>query len=92
MRMDAAHNLSASEFKRDGLPLAAYRSQAWYLAYMEALFELQRTRMPERITYAEQLIVHREGELFTSRTEMAELRALANALHSLRALRSCFGM
>jgi hypothetical protein len=73
-------------------PVAPYRTQPWYLAYMDALFESDRTRMAERIKYAEQLILRRERELFPSRTEMTEQRALAGALHALRALRSCFGI
>ena len=69
---------------------SSYRLQPWYVAYMDALFEADRTRIGERIKRAERLIVFRERELFNSRTGHAEQRALGNALHALRALRSCF--
>jgi hypothetical protein len=70
----------------------AYRSQAWYRAYMDALFETDRTRMAERIRRAEHLIVFRERELLASPASHPEQRALGNALHALRALRTCFGI
>jgi hypothetical protein len=71
---------------------APHRSQPWYLAYMDALFETDRSRMGERIKRAEQLIVCRERELLRAKPGLPEQRALANALHALRALRSCFGV
>ena len=69
-----------------------HRSQPWYLAYMDALFETDRTRMGERIKRAEQLMVRREHEFLSSKPGSPEQRALASALHALRALRSCFGL
>ncbi len=73
-------------------PAVSYRLQPWYVAYMDALFETDRTRIGERIKRAERLIVFRERELFSSRAGLPEQRALANALHALRALRNCFGI
>ncbi len=69
-----------------------HRSQPWYLAYMDALFETDRTRIGERIKRAEQLMIRREHEFLSSKPGSPEQRALANALHALRALRSCFGV
>lgn len=57
---------------------------------MDALFETDRTRIGERIKRAERMIVLRERELITHQLGSPEQRALANALHALRALRSCF--
>jgi hypothetical protein len=71
---------------------AAYRTQPWYTAYMDALFETDRKRVGERIKRAERLIVYRERELLGEKPGSQEQRALSNALHALRALRSCFGV
>jgi hypothetical protein len=75
-----------------GPPALLHRSQPWYLAYMDALFESDRNRIGERIRRAEQLIVFRERELRSLTPRSPEQRALHNALHALRALRSCFGV
>lgn len=69
-----------------------HRSQPWYRAYMDALFETDRTRIGERIKRAEQLMIRREHEFLSSQPGSPEQRALANALHALRALRSCFNV
>lgn len=74
-----------------------HRSQPWYIAYHDALFERDRSRVGERITRAERLIIYRERELYSLQNPLAEhsfaeQRALDNALHALRALRSCFGV
>jgi hypothetical protein len=59
---------------------------------MDALFETDRKRVGERIKRAERLIVYRERELLGEKPGSQEQRALSNALHALRALRSCFGV
>jgi hypothetical protein len=64
-----------------------YQSQPWYDAYMAALFEPDR--IGERINYTEQLILSRQRELFTSRVDSIEQRALNKALRALRALKMC---
>lgn len=69
-----------------------HRSQPWYRSYMDALFETDRTRIGERIKRAEQLMIRREHEFLSYQPGSPEQRALANALHALRALRSCFGV
>jgi hypothetical protein len=71
---------------------ATYRAQPWYRAYMDALFETDRKHVGERIKRAERLIVYRERELLGEKPGSEEQRALSNALHALRALRSCFGV
>lgn len=73
-------------------PALLHRSQPWYLAYMDALFETDRARIGERIKRAEKLMIRREREFLSSKPGSPEQRALANALHALRALRSCFGL
>jgi len=73
-------------------PAQLHRSQPWYLAYMDALFESDRTLVGQRIKQAERMIVLRERELIASQLGSPEQRALANALHALRALRSCLGV
>jgi len=93
MGADATRTSKSNQSHPDtGLQIAPYRAQAWYFAYMDTLFESDRTRMAERIRSAEQLIVNRERELFSRRGDTSERQALANALHALRALRSCVGI
>ena len=69
-----------------------HRQQAWYAAYMAALFESNRKHMRERISYAEQLILVRERELLVQANDLSEQRALNNALHALHALASCLNV
>lgn len=73
---------------QDARPEMAYRSQAWYGAYMAALFEADVARIAQQIRVAEHLIVSREVELFASRDD-SERHALNNALLALRALAIC---
>lgn len=66
-----------------------HRAEPWYGAYMEAFFEPDPTRIPERITTAKQLIVSRARQLGRFYSVSAERRALEAALHALRALGMC---
>lgn len=66
-----------------------HRLQPWYEAYMAALFESDRTRIADRIRQAESLILSRARELRNGQPDIAEQRALDNALHALRALTIC---
>jgi hypothetical protein len=67
-----------------------HRSQTWYLAYMEALFESDRKEIVMKIQSAERLVALRERELFQQRgPSVSERGALARAAHALRALQSC---
>jgi hypothetical protein len=63
----------------------------WRAAYQAALFEGNRTLMLIRIREAEALIVKRERQLFND-PDWKEQQSLVHALHSLRALRMCFGL
>jgi len=66
-----------------------YRRQPWYAAYMDALFEPERSQIPPKIRHAVKSILARERELLAEPAEFAERRALNNARHALRALSSC---
>jgi hypothetical protein len=57
--------------------------------YRSALFETDRTKLPGRISNAEQAIVARGRQLFGSCTDDTEDEALDDALYALRALKSC---
>ncbi len=93
MEVNALHSPIPSSVPQADTPQSLpYRSQPWYLAYMDALFETDRTRVGERIKCAERLIVYREREMLGQKPGSPEQRALSNALHALRALRSCFGV
>jgi hypothetical protein len=92
MQSNVTHISPTAPFPQQTSPAASYRSQLWYMAYMDALFEAERERIAERIRYAEHSMVLRERELFASQDDVPERRALANALHALHALRSCLGL
>lgn len=82
-------------YSNPGLPVrgeiveALYKSQAWYEAYMAALFESDREQIGESIRRAKFLVLHRERQLFACALDPKEQRALNNALHALRALQGC---
>jgi hypothetical protein len=61
----------------------------WRDLYRAALFETDRTKLPERISNAEQAIVARGRQLFGFCIEDTEDQALDDALYALRALKSC---
>jgi hypothetical protein len=50
----------------------SHRTQPWYMAYMAALFEIDRVQVSERISHAERLIIQREHDLFMSESERNE--------------------
>lgn len=64
----------------------------WRQKYLEVLQETDRFQLSLLIRDAEELILARERELFTDANAHYEKSALNNALHALRALRSCFGL
>jgi hypothetical protein len=62
----------------------------WHPLYQAALFETDRTKVPERIDLAERAILERVKELFTSKSDhVEEDQILDDALYALRALRNC---
>lgn len=66
-----------------------HRSRLWYQAYMTALFEADRDQLPEKIRYAESLIVAREREVFALEGTSLERTVLNKAFRALHALRLC---
>jgi hypothetical protein len=66
----------------------SYPSTSWHTAYMAAVSETDRLRLPARIRYAAQLILQREHELLQENADPNERRALNNALNALRTLQS----
>ena len=70
-------------------PVLPHRTQPWYAAYMEALFEYDRARIDGRIYESEAAIRNRERELVAGDVEGAERHALLEARHALAALHSC---
>ena len=68
-------------------------SPCWCDLYKTALFETDKSRLPERIADAEKAIIARAGELFNTTTDnIEEVQALEDALYALRALQSCLGL
>jgi hypothetical protein len=62
----------------------------WRELYIAALFETDRDRIAARIAEAEQAIVARAREIFSSGADtIEEDQALDDALYALRALQSC---
>lgn len=63
---------------------------AWHSLYQAALFESDRTKIPERIDMAERAILERVKELFAANNDhIEEDQILDDALYALRALRNC---
>jgi len=62
----------------------------WHDLYHTALFEIDPTKVPERIAEAEKAILARIKELFAVTSDhIEEDQVLDDALYALRALRSC---
>lgn len=62
----------------------------WHALYQAALFETDRTKLPERIEAAEKAIQARVKELFRNKNDhIEEDLVLDDALYALRALRNC---
>lgn len=63
---------------------------AWHTLYHAALFETDPRQLPHRIAEAENAILGRIKELFTTTADhIEEDIVLDDALYALRALRSC---
>lgn len=63
---------------------------AWHVLYQAALFETDRSKVPERIAEAERAILTRIKELFVvTNDHIEEDQILDDALYGLRALRNC---
>lgn len=69
-----------------------FASSAWRELYKAALFETDRSKIPNRIEQAERAIIMRARQLFGSATDtIEEDQALDDALYALRALHHCLG-
>jgi hypothetical protein len=65
-------------------------SQTWRELSSAALFETDKSRIPDRIAHAEKAIVNRARELFAAGADtIEEDQALDDALYALKALQSC---
>jgi hypothetical protein len=63
---------------------------AWHVLYHAALFETDRSKLPQRIAEAENAILARVKELFVVNSDhIEEDQILDDALYALRALRNC---
>ena len=64
-------------------------SRAWRDLYKAALFEVDKTRLPERMAQAEEAVVLRARELFYAAGDnIEEGQALDDAMYTLHALRN----
>jgi hypothetical protein len=62
----------------------------WHALYQAALFETDRSKLPQRIAEAEEAILTRVKELFIVNSDhIEEDQILDDALYALRALRNC---
>jgi hypothetical protein len=62
----------------------------WRELYCAALFETDKSRVPNRIADAEKAIIARARELFSAGADtIEEDQALDDALYALRALQNC---
>ena len=73
---------------------SAYSSSpalAWHVLYHAALFETDRSKLPQRIAEAEDAILARVKELFVVNSDHIEEedQILEDALYALVALRNC---
>jgi hypothetical protein len=68
-------------------------SSCWCDLYETALFETDKSILPERIADAEKAIVARARELFSMTTGyIEEVQAIEDALYALQALQTCLGL
>jgi len=82
---------SALEIRVNLTPLAA-RNSLWRDLYLQAIFEPEHAKLPQRIQEAERALIRREHELCNQPANSTEREAVINALHCLDALRHCSKM
>ena len=82
---------SALEIRVNVTPSSA-RNSLWRDLYLQAIFEPEHSKLPERIQEAERALIRREHELITEPAGSREREAVINALHCLEALRHCSKM
>lgn len=72
---------------------ASSSSPSWRDLYKAALFEADRTKLPQRIQEARTAVVLRGRELFNcADRHVEEAEALEDALYALQALSNCLEM
>lgn len=86
--IDSPNATSAIEIPTNVTPLAA-RDSLWRDLYLQAIFEPEQTKIPQRIREAERALIRREHELCIESMGSVEREAVINALHCLDALRHC---
>ena len=74
--------------EKDAPSSVLHRSQPWYEAYMESLFEYDPARVAAKIQRAQDLIQARRRELLAGASNEPERRALREALQALQALQT----
>jgi hypothetical protein len=72
-----------------GSAMPWHRTQPWYKAYMEALFEYDPARAAGQFRYAEELIGKRQRELLAGPSTAAERRAMKEAVRALQSVQMC---
>ena len=76
--------------RKQAVSASTQPTPAWHALYQAALFETDRSKIPERIDLAEKAILDRVHELFvTNRDHIDEDLVLDDALYALHALRNC---
>jgi hypothetical protein len=75
----------------NSLTFTSGHAQNWRVLYRAAIHEPDRTRIPQRISEAEQAVIARGRELFHSPEKFEERDELEDALYALRAFRSASG-
>ena len=72
-------------------PASQDELRRWKRLYTEALFEIDSSKLPERIAQAETALVVRARELFHAPGDnIEEQQALDDAMYALQALRSTY--
>jgi hypothetical protein len=83
-----ASQAKQGEFMNPGSSISL-NSKAWRDLYKAALFEVDKTRLPDRIAQAEEALALRARELFhVAGDNIEEGEALDDAMYALHALRS----
>jgi hypothetical protein len=85
--MGLSQNYEGAQYH--GAAAMMYRSQPWYQAYMDAMFEYDASQIPWRPRRAAETIPAREKELLAGRSMLNERRAMLEALPALNALQVC---
>ena len=85
---DQASELTPSR-KIDSFTLSSADVSLWRALYLGAIFERDRTKIPDRIREAARALMLREHELCTAQKDWVERESVITALHCLEAFRHC---